>query len=100
MAEYVLSLSGRSEQAETVEKGKVIFEEQCVACHQEGGVGDITLGAPNLIDSIWLYGGSKAVIIESLTYGRAGMMPAWDDRLSDDTIKLLTVYVHSLGGGQ
>ncbi len=100
VAEYVLSLSGRAEKQELVEKGKEIYEVQCVACHQEGGIGDHTLGAPNLTDAIWLYGGSRADILESLTYGRAGMMPPWQGRLSDDTIKLLTVYVHSLGGGQ
>ncbi len=100
VAEYVLSLSGRSEDAALVSAGKEIFEAQCVACHQEGGIGDSTLGAPNLTDAIWLYGGNRAAIIESLTYGRAGMMPPWEGRLSDDTIKLLTVYVHSLGGGQ
>ncbi|MEQ8655635.1 MAG: cytochrome-c oxidase, cbb3-type subunit III [Kiloniellales bacterium] len=100
VAEYVLSLSGRSENAEMVSAGKEIFEAQCVSCHQDGGIGDTTLGAPNLTDAIWLYGGSREAIIESLTYGRAGMMPPWEGRLSDDTIKLLTVYVHSLGGGQ
>ncbi len=100
VAEYVLSLSGRSENAEMVSAGKEIYEAQCVSCHQEGGIGDTSLGAPNLTDAIWLYGGSRAAIIESLTFGRAGMMPPWEGRLSDDTIKLLTVYVHSLGGGQ
>ncbi len=112
VTEYVLSLSGRAGEEErggiappadvkgAVAAGKTIFEEQCVACHQEGGVGDITLGAPNLTDAIWLYGGSRMAIIDSLTYGRAGMMPPWEGRLSDDTIKLLTVYVHSLGGGK
>ena len=100
VTEYVLSLSGRSGDPETVEKGKLLFEDNCVSCHREGGAGDTKLGAPNLTDAIWLYGGSKAKIIETLTYGRAGMMPAWEGRLSDDTIKLLTVYVHALGGGQ
>ncbi|MBC6404880.1 MAG: cytochrome-c oxidase, cbb3-type subunit III [Rhodospirillales bacterium] len=100
VTEYVLSLSGRSGDPEAVEKGKPLFENNCVSCHREGGAGDTELGAPNLTDAIWLYGGSKAKIIETLTYGRAGMMPAWEGRLSDDTIKLLTVYVHALGGGQ
>ncbi|GAB5469952.1 MAG: cytochrome-c oxidase, cbb3-type subunit III [Rhodospirillales bacterium] len=100
VAEYVLSLSGRAENESLVAAGKTIYQDQCVACHQEGGIGDTALGSPNLADAIWLYGGSKAKIIESLTYGRAGMMPPWEGRLSDDTIKLLTVYVHSLGGGK
>ena len=100
VAAYVLSLSGRADDAEAAEKGKAVFEEQCVACHQEGGVGDPSLGAPNLSDHIWLYGGTKADIVQTLTYGRGGMMPAWTGRLSDETIKILAVYVHSLGGGK
>ncbi len=112
VTEYVLSLSGRAGEKEAggiappadvaaaVAAGKAIYEDQCVACHQEGGVGDTSLGAPSLKDAIWLYGGSRAAIIESLTFGRAGMMPPWEGRLSNDTIKLLTVYVHSLGGGK
>lgn len=58
------------------------------------------LGAPDLTDAIWLYGSSRAAMVESVANGRAGVMPAWETRLDDVTIKSLTVYVHSLGGGQ
>jgi cytochrome c oxidase cbb3-type subunit 3 len=60
----------------------------------------IELGAPALNDQIWLYGGTKAEIIQQVHHPRHGVMPAWIDRLTPETIKALTVYVHSLGGGQ
>jgi cytochrome c oxidase cbb3-type subunit III len=100
VAEYVLSLSGNAEDEAAVARGAEVFAEQCVACHQEGGVGSPEVGAPNLSDSIWLYAGDKKTILETLEKGRAGVMPAWVDRLAPATIKQLAVYVHSLGGGQ
>ncbi|MFQ5774361.1 MAG: cytochrome-c oxidase, cbb3-type subunit III [Kiloniellaceae bacterium] len=100
VAEYVLSLSGRSTDAAAAERGAEVFAEQCVACHQEGGVGSDELGAPNLADAIWLYGGDKETIVETVSFGRAGVMPAWTGRLAPATIKRLAIYVHSLGGGQ
>ena len=57
------------------------------------------IGAPNLTDAIWLYGSDRASIIEGLWNGRGGMMPAWAGRLDESTIKALTIYVHTLGGG-
>ena len=99
-AEYVLSLSGRATDPAAAERGAEVFAEQCVSCHMEAGVGSTELGAPNLADEIWLYGGEKETIVESIMSGRAGVMPPWFDRLSPVTIKQLAVYVHSLGGGQ
>ncbi|MGL4494919.1 MAG: cytochrome-c oxidase, cbb3-type subunit III, partial [Beijerinckiaceae bacterium] len=58
------------------------------------------LGAPNLTDNIWLYGSDIESIYQTVYNGRAGVMPAWSTRLDPVTIKALTVYVHSLGGGQ
>ena len=58
------------------------------------------MGSPNLTDKIWLYGGSKETIVETLTLGRGGVMPTWSGRLDPTTIKQLAVYVHSLGGGK
>ena len=100
VAEYVLSLSGRPHDGEAATRGQAVFAEQCVACHQQGGVGSKELGAPNLADNVWLYGGSKAAIVETVSYGRGGVMPAWEGRLSPTTLKLLAVYVHELGGGE
>jgi cytochrome c oxidase cbb3-type subunit 3 len=72
----------------------------CAACHGLNGKGNKSLGAPNLSDQIWLYGGEKSDIIFTINYSRNGVMPFWKDRLDDTTIKQLSLYVHSLGGGE
>ncbi|MGQ3297512.1 cytochrome-c oxidase, cbb3-type subunit III [Reyranella sp.] len=95
VTDYVLSLSGK---AKATPEGAKIFEEQCVACHKAGGKGDQELGAPNLSDGIWLYGGSRDAIYRSIFYARNGSMPAWSGRLDEATMKMLAVYVHALGG--
>lgn len=100
VANFVLSLSGNEHDASKVEAGKVVYEEQCSFCHGETGLGDREQGAPNLADALWLYGGSEADVIESITNARFGVMPAWQGRLSDATVKELTLYVHALGGGE
>jgi cytochrome c oxidase cbb3-type subunit 3 len=100
VAEYVLSISGSEAITKAAARGKAIFAEQCVACHGEEGKGNSELGAPNLTDRIWLYGGDKASITLTIRNSRAGVMPAWEGRLSPETLKQLAVYVHSLGGGQ
>lgn len=99
-AEYVLSLTGRATDQEAVERGREVFAEQCIACHGEDGKGNRELGAPDLTDAIWLYGSSRDAVVESIRTGRGGQMPIWEGRLDPVTIKSLTVYVHSLGGGQ
>ncbi|MGB0086888.1 MAG: cytochrome-c oxidase, cbb3-type subunit III [Rhodomicrobiaceae bacterium] len=100
VADYVRSLSGLDHDAAATERGKAIFAENCVACHGEDGKGNQDLGAPNLTDAIWLYGSAKADIVKSIETGRGGVMPTWAGRLDESTIKKLTVYVHSLGGGK
>jgi len=99
-AEYVLSLSKQATDAAKAKKGEAIFAEQCAACHGEDGHGNQEVGAPNLTDAIWLYGGSKMAVQQSIETGRGGVMPAWVDRLDKATIKSLAIYVHSLGGGR
>lgn len=99
-AEFVLSLSGQSTDTAAAERGKAIFEEQCAACHGPEGKGTQEVGAPNLTDSIWLYGGKKADIMETIRTGRGGVMPAWASKLDPVTVKMLAIYVHSLGGGK
>ncbi len=100
VAEYVLSLSGSETAPVAAARGEEIYLENCAACHMDDGSGNIELGAPNLADAIWLYGGDKADVVQSITNSRAGAMPAWTNRLDETTIKQLTVYVHTLGGGQ
>ena len=79
--------------------GAKLFADNCAACHGDAGKGNLDLGAPNLTDGIWLYGSDKASIVEGLTNGRGSVMPAWTGRLDPTTIKALTVFVHTLGGG-
>ena len=99
VSEFVLSLSGKAGDAEAAERGRAIFAEQCIACHGEEGKGNTELGSPNLTDAIWLYGGSKDDVVESVRTGRGGVMPSFTARLDDVTLKQLAVYVHALGGG-
>lgn len=100
VAEYVLQLSGQDADKEAAAAGESLFVENCAACHGEAGEGVTELGAPALNNNIWLYGGSKEKIVESISYSRNGVMPAWGQILDDETVKQLTIYVHSLGGGQ
>jgi cytochrome c oxidase cbb3-type subunit 3 len=100
VAEYVLSLSATSKDAAAATRGAPLFAENCAACHGEKGEGNQEVGAPSLADQIWLYGGTKASIVQSIATARSGSMPAWSERLDDATIKMLTVYVHALGGGK
>jgi cytochrome c oxidase cbb3-type subunit III len=101
VANYVRSLSGLPTAAGfDAAAGRKIFADNCVICHGEAGKGNQELGAPNLTDKIWLYGSDEATVIETITNGRGGVMPAWSGRLDPVTIKALAVYVHSLGGGQ
>lgn len=97
VTDYVLSLSGR---AKATPEGAKIFQEQCVACHQADGKGNQEMGAPNLTDGLWLYGGSRDAVYRTIFYARNGSMPAWGERLDDATIKMLALYVHTLGGGK
>jgi len=99
-AEFVLSLSGRSTELEAAVRGKALFKDQCAACHGEDAKGKLDMGAPNLTDAIWLYGGDKRDILTSIETGRGGVMPTWGGRLPPATIKELALYVHELGGGK
>jgi len=101
VANYVRSLSGLpTRTGYDAATGKKIFAENCVTCHGDAGKGNQEVGAPDLTDKIWLYGSDEATIVETVTSGRSGVMPAWAGRLDPSTIKALAVYVHSLGGGR
>jgi cytochrome c oxidase cbb3-type subunit 3 len=100
VAEFVLSLSGQGSDAAAAERGAGVFADWCAVCHGEGGEGIAELGSPDLADSIWLYGGDVETVVQTISYSRAGVMPAWAGRLSPPTIKQLAIYVHSLGGGE
>ncbi len=96
---YVLSLSGRMVPAGDVAAGKQLFATNCVACHGELGKGNQIIGAPDLTDHTWLYGGSVDAVRTSIAFGRQGQMPAQLERLGPLRVKLLAAYVLSLGAG-
>jgi cytochrome c oxidase cbb3-type subunit 3 len=100
VADYVLSLSGTAADPAVLERGATVFAENCAACHGEKGEGIQEMGAPRLSDGIWLYGGDRKTVVETITYARRGSMPAWSERLDPATVKVLATYVHALGGGQ
>lgn len=100
VVEHVLQLSGQPFDAALATQGEVVFAENCVACHGEAAQGDPTQGAPNLSDAIWLYGGSREAITQTVTYARFGVMPNWNTRLTEDEIRAVALYVHSRGGGE
>lgn len=100
VVEFVVSLSGRDANTDAAKRGSAVFAEQCAACHGKAGKGNVEFGAPNLTDGIWLFGSDRATIRDTIHNSRRGVMPAWKDRLSPEAIKQLTIYIHSLGGGQ
>jgi len=112
VAAYVLNLSGIEGDADSIKRGDVIFNGQeggCYYCHTHQGSGMKSLGSANLTDKIWTianvpgiegYDAKQAAIKSVIMNGVSREMPAWDGRLSDSTIKMLTVYVYSLGGGK
>ncbi|MCC7347728.1 MAG: cytochrome-c oxidase, cbb3-type subunit III [Variibacter sp.] len=100
-ADFVRSLAGLpAAQGANLDQGKKVFADNCAVCHGNDGKGNRELGAPNLTDAIWLYGSDRQSIIDGIWNGRGGVMPAWGGRLDETTIKALTVYVHTLGGGE
>ena len=100
VAEHVLAISGQEHDATLAAEGVTVFADNCAACHMEDGSGDRAQGAPKLSDAIWLYGGSREAITETVTKARFGVMPNWNQRLSEDEIRAVAYYVHSRGGGE
>lgn len=95
-AEYLMALNNREADPAKAEAGATHFKTYCAACHGQEALGNPMLGAPNLTNGIWLYGGTKAQIVETLNKGRNGNMPAFGDVLSEDKIHILTAWVYGL----
>ncbi|QIG81534.1 cytochrome-c oxidase, cbb3-type subunit III [Stakelama tenebrarum] len=100
LVSYVRFVSGQEPASESAQRGRPLFENNCAVCHGADAKGDRQFGAPNLTDAIWLYGGDRNTITDTIHNSRYGIMPAWGDRLDPVTIKMLAAYVHSLGGGE
>lgn len=101
VAAYVRSLSQPDVADEArIAEGEAIFAENCASCHGDDATGVAELGAPNLADDVWLYGGDAQSVYASIHGGRQGHMPHWDGRLKPLDLRILALYVHGLGGGQ
>jgi len=96
VADYVFSLSGRKHDAAKAEAGAQVFATYCTACHGADGKGMQAMGAPNLTDDVWLYGGSPEFVKHTIRNGRNGHMPTHKELLKEDKIHLLAAYVYSL----
>ncbi|HMO76257.1 MAG TPA: cytochrome-c oxidase, cbb3-type subunit III [Sphingopyxis sp.] len=97
---HVRVISGQEKPGASATRGAAVYAANCAVCHGPAGEGDRTVGAPKLTDAIWLYGGDRASIAAIVENPRNGVMPRWGHRLDPVTIKMLTAYVHSLGGGE
>lgn len=100
VVEYVYSLSAPAFDADLAAAGSPIFADNCTSCHGDNAQGIRDFGAPNLADAIWLYGGDRDALAHSVRNARFGVMPAWGQRLSEADVRAVSVYVHSLGGGE
>ena len=96
VADYVMALPD----VDTESEAGILFADNCASCHGDAGLGNRDLGAPNLADAIWLYGADRTAVITSITNARFGVMPAWGERLSEEDVRAVSVYVHALGGGE
>ena len=92
---YVRSLSGQQVDAQVALQGKEVYDTNCAMCHGQEGGGNPLMGAPNLTDDIWLYGGSTKKITESIEKGRNGVMPAHGEFLGEDKVHILSAYIYS-----
>jgi cytochrome c oxidase cbb3-type subunit III len=100
VADYVMTLYGNATPGVDVAAGRKLFVENCAVCHGDAGQGDRAKGAPRLASRVHLHGDDRATVVAQITTPRMGVMPAWNTRLDAATIKSLTLYVHSLGGGE
>jgi cytochrome c oxidase cbb3-type subunit 3 len=100
VAAYVFSLTGQPRDPSLVEAGRQVFADNCAACHGDDARGKRDMGAPDLADAIWLKGQGEEAIARQVAAPKHGVMPAWAGRLGETTVKELTVFVHSLGGGE
>ncbi len=99
LVQYVLAFTGRATRPELVAAGKQKFEMLCFSCHRLSGKGNIAVGAPDLTNDIWQYGGSEQALTRTIAGGRKGRMPAHGDFLGPAKVRLLAAYVYGLSKG-
>ncbi len=91
--------AGADGSAENLAAGAEVFAENCAACHGEDAKGNAELGAPDLTDGFWLYGGDRSSMYDVVYGGRQGQMPTWEKRLTETELRILALYVLDLGRG-
>jgi len=100
VTQYVLQLSAQEHDATAAKSGAAIYADNCAVCHGDDGRGGREFGAPNLADALSLYGNTADLIAAQITKPKHGVMPAWGLKLREAEVKQLSVFVHSLGGGE
>jgi cytochrome c oxidase cbb3-type subunit 3 len=100
VSNFVASLGGMEADPALAEAGKQVFADNCASCHGAEGKGSRELGAPDLTDAIALYVHKPEDIVQQVSRPKHGVMPAWQARLGEVTVKELAAYVYSLGGGE
>ena len=97
LAAFILRLNGREPAASPAAlRGAALFNKAlCYDCHTESAQGDSSIGAPSLLPHGWLFGGNREALVDVISYGRAGICPAWVGRLSPVTIRSIAIYLHS-----
>lgn len=101
LTDYVLNISGQEASSDdAVTRGQELYTTHCESCHMADGTGDREQGAPSLVDQIWLYGSDRESVSAQIANSRNGAMPPWGERLGPATVRALSVYVHTLGGGE
>jgi len=101
VADYVwANFYGHKADVKDTATGAKVFAENCAVCHGDNGQGNREVGAPRLASQVHLYGNTRDAIVAQINSPRMGVMPNWNTRLDPATIKAVTLYVHSLGGGE
>jgi len=100
LTSFVRLVSRQEKSSSSAKRGAVLYAANCAMCHGADAKGGRQFGAPNLSDSIWLYGGDRDALTATITNARYGVMPAWGNKLDAATLNMLTAYIHSLGGGE
>lgn len=98
VVDYVQTLSRPSQDMspERLDLGATLFADNCSSCHGDDAAGIQDLGAPDLTDAHWIYGGDDAAMFKTIYDGRQGWMPAWEDRMTEAERRMLTIYLGSL----
>ncbi|WP_250658008.1 cytochrome-c oxidase, cbb3-type subunit III [Alkalimarinus coralli] len=100
LTNYLLAFSNRAEDKASSERGAAMFQTACAACHGADAKGNLAMGAPNLTDNVWLYGGTPSMIKQTIEFGRAGVMPAHNELLGEEKVHVLSAYIYSLSQGK